>query len=67
VSTFFIHVIEKVDTVPGASPLEVLEACPQAIELSFEHGSVAAGRRVAAERRSSGAPPLTVISDGTVF
>jgi hypothetical protein len=33
----------------------------------LEGGSWAAGRKIAAERRSSGAPPLEIISDGTVF
>ena len=33
----------------------------------LEGGSWAAGRRIAAERREGGGPPLTIISDGTVF
>ena len=33
----------------------------------LEGGSWAAGRRVAAERRPGGAPPITVDSDGTLF
>jgi hypothetical protein len=33
----------------------------------LEGGSWAAGREIAAERRRDGAPPLRVISDGTVF
>lgn len=33
----------------------------------LEGGSWAAGRRIAHERRRGGTPPLTVISDGTVF
>ena len=33
----------------------------------LEGGSWAAGRRIAAERRPGGAPPLNIISDGTVF
>lgn len=33
----------------------------------LEGGSWAAGRRIARERRADGGPPLTVISDGTVF
>jgi hypothetical protein len=33
----------------------------------LEGGSWAAGREVALERRPDGAPPLTVISDGTLF
>lgn len=33
----------------------------------LEGGTWAAGRRIAAERRAGGGPPLTIISDGTVF
>jgi len=33
----------------------------------LEGGTWAAGRRVARQRRADGGPPLTVISDGTVF
>ena len=33
----------------------------------LEGGSWAAGRRIAAERRQGGGPPLNIISDGTVF
>jgi hypothetical protein len=33
----------------------------------LEGGSWAAGRRIAAERRADGGPPLNIISDGTVF
>lgn len=33
----------------------------------LEGGTWAAGRRIAAERRQGGGPPLTIISDGTVF
>ena len=33
----------------------------------LEGGSWIAGRRIAAERRAGGGPPLTIISDGTVF
>lgn len=33
----------------------------------LEGGSWAAGRRIAAELRPGGGPPLTIISDGTVF
>jgi hypothetical protein len=33
----------------------------------LEGGSWAAGREIARERRSDGAPPLAVISDGTLF
>jgi hypothetical protein len=33
----------------------------------LEGGTWMAGRRIAAERRSDGGPPFTIISDGTVF
>jgi hypothetical protein len=33
----------------------------------LEGGTWATGRRLARQRRPDGAPPLTVISDGTVF
>ncbi len=33
----------------------------------LEGGSWAAGRQIAAERRPGGAPPVTIVSDGTVF
>jgi hypothetical protein len=33
----------------------------------LEGGSWAAGRALAAELRPGGGPPLTIISDGTVF
>ena len=41
------------------------EAFPLARVL--EGGTWAAGRRIAAERREGGGPPLTIDSDGTVF
>jgi hypothetical protein len=41
------------------------EAFPLARVL--EGGTWAAGRRIAAERRADGGPPITVVSDGTVF
>lgn len=33
----------------------------------LEGGTWAAGRRIAAEKRPGGGPPLTIVSDGTVF
>jgi Protein of unknown function (DUF1688) len=33
----------------------------------LEGGTWAAGRRIAREKRADGSPPLTIISDGTVF
>lgn len=48
---------------------EKLGAAGQNLTLAqiLEGGTWAAGRRLAQERRPDGAPPLTVISDGTVF
>jgi hypothetical protein len=45
----------------GKSPQEFPLACV------LEGGSWAAGREIALERRPDGAPPLSVISDGTLF
>jgi len=33
----------------------------------LEGGSWAAGREIALERRPDGAPPLAIVSDGTLF
>jgi hypothetical protein len=33
----------------------------------LEGGTWAAGRKIAAEKRDGGAPPLNIVSDGTVF
>jgi hypothetical protein len=33
----------------------------------LEGGTWAAGRKIAAERRAGGTPPVNVASDGTVF
>jgi hypothetical protein len=33
----------------------------------LEGGSWAAGREIAFERRKDGSPPLTIVSDGTLF
>ena len=33
----------------------------------LEGGTWSAGRRIAAERRAGGAPPITIVSDGSVF
>ena len=47
------------------------ELCAQGLETPLakvlEGGTWAAGRRIAAEKRSDGRPPINVISDGTVF
>jgi hypothetical protein len=46
-----------------------LEFCSQELPLAkvLEGGTWAAGRRIAAERRADGSPPIQVVSDGTVF
>ncbi|HEY0116222.1 MAG TPA: DUF1688 family protein, partial [Allosphingosinicella sp.] len=48
---------------------ERLGVGPESFPLArmLEGGSWAAGRRIAAERRADGGPPLNIISDGTVF
>jgi hypothetical protein len=50
VSTFFIHVMEKVDTIARARPLEVLEAGSQSVKLRIDGLRVPAGCRVAPQR-----------------
>jgi hypothetical protein len=46
-----------------------LGVTPEAMPLAsvLEGGTWAAGRKAAAERRPGGGPPLTILSDGTVF
>ncbi|HEV8313731.1 MAG TPA: URC4/urg3 family protein [Burkholderiaceae bacterium] len=46
-----------------------LGATPEALPLAriLEGGTWAAGRQIAAEKRPSGAPPVHIVSDGTVF
>jgi hypothetical protein len=48
---------------------EILGVTAQAFPLArvLEGGTWAAGRRIAAERREGGIPPVSVASDGTVF
>ncbi|ETW94643.1 MAG: uracil phosphoribosyltransferase [Candidatus Entotheonella factor] len=55
------RVAERLRARLGVSP----EAMPLARVL--EGGTWRAGRRIAAEQRSGGGPPLQIISDGTVF
>ena len=47
----------------------LLGVAPDALPLAciLEGGTWAAGREIAAEMRSDGAPPLRIESDGTVF
>ena len=44
-----------------------LAADPPPLVKMLEGGTWSAGRRIAAERRSGGGPPIEVVSDGTVF
>ncbi len=44
-----------------------LEADPPPLVKMLEGGTWSAGRRIAAERRPGGGPPIDVVSDGTVF
>ena len=44
-----------------------LEAEPPPLVKMLEGGTWSAGRRIAAERRPGGGPPIDVVSDGTVF
>jgi hypothetical protein len=48
---------ERLGVSPASFPLGAM----------LEGGTWAAGRKLAAERRAGGVPPLTVVSDGTVF
>ena len=53
----------------AAAVREVLGVTAQAFPLArvLEGGTWAAGRRIAAERREGGTPPVSIDSDGTVF
>lgn len=44
-----------------------LDATALPLAKVLEGGTWAAGRRIAREKRADGSPPLTIISDGTVF
>jgi hypothetical protein len=44
-----------------------LDAASFPLAKVLEGGTWAAGRRIAAQRRPGGGPPLTIVSDGTVF
>jgi hypothetical protein len=44
-----------------------LDAAQFPLAKVLEGGTWAAGRRIAAEKRRGGTPPLTIVSDGTVF
>ena len=53
----------------AAAVRDVLGVTAQAFPLArvLEGGTWAAGRRIAAERREGGTPPVSIDSDGTVF
>jgi hypothetical protein len=53
----------------ATSVREILRVTGEAFPLArvLEGGTWAAGRRIAAERREGGTPPVSVASDGTVF
>jgi len=53
----------------AAAVRELLGVSAQAFPLArvLEGGTWAAGRRIAAERREGGTPPVSIDSDGTVF
>ena len=44
-----------------------VDAAALPLACMLEGGSWAAGRQLAAERRAGGAPPVQIVSDGTVF
>ena len=46
--------------------LGLADAAPPLVKM-LEGGTWSAGRRIAAERRPGGGPPIEVVSDGTVF
>lgn len=60
-----VALLDKVAPLVRAELGVSAEAMPLASVL--EGGTWAAGRRAAAERRPGGGPPLTILSDGTVF
>lgn len=47
--------------------LRIADAGELPLAKVLEGGTWAAGRQIARERRADGAPPLTIVSDGTVF
>ncbi|MFT3735022.1 MAG: URC4/urg3 family protein [Rhodocyclaceae bacterium] len=60
--------VAALDQVAGAVRSELgLSAAQFPLACVLEGGTWAAGRRIAAERRPGGGPPLTLVSDGTVF
>jgi len=44
-----------------------LDAASLPLARVLEGGTWTAGRKIAAEKRPGGAPPLNIVSDGTVF
>lgn len=53
----------------GAAVRKRLDRTAEELPLAkvLEGGTWAAGRRIAAQKRQGGGPPLTIVSDGTVF
>ena len=60
-----VALLDKIAPLVRAELGVTAQAMPLASVL--EGGTWAAGRRAAAERRLGGGPPLTILSDGTVF
>ncbi len=60
-----VALLDRIAPLVRAELGATAEAMPLASVL--EGGTWAAGRRAAAERRDGGGPPLTIVSDGTVF
>ena len=60
-----VALLDKIAPLVRAELGVTAETMPLASVL--EGGTWAAGRRAAAERRPGGGPPLTILSDGTVF
>ncbi len=60
-----VALLDKIAPLVRAELGVTADAMPLASVL--EGGTWAAGRRAAAERRPGGGPPLTILSDGTVF
>lgn len=60
--------VTGLDRLAGAVRDELgLDAAAFPLARVLEGGTWSAGRRIAAQRRSGGGPPITIVSDGTVF
>ncbi|MBE7420205.1 MAG: DUF1688 family protein [Ideonella sp.] len=60
-----VHLLDEL--APRVRRLLAVDATRFPLACMLEGGTWAAGRAIAAERRASGAPPVVVDSDGTVF